>query len=142
VSKKLSDKILSFFGLEIDEDDEIMQDGEQKWDRQVIPGIQKKGSNVISLHAVKNMKIIVMRPTSFEKVMNYAADLKNRHPVVLNFEGTDGETARRIIDFMSGVTYALGGTVEKISSSIFAFLPNNVEIIGDIEDYIHIKNKV
>jgi len=142
MSKKISEKILSFFGLETDEDDEIIQDGEQKWDRQVISGIQRKSSNVISLHAVKNMKIIVMRPTSFDKVMNYAADLKNRNPVVLNFEGTDGETARRIIDFMSGVTYALEGTVEKISSSIFAFLPNNVEIIGDIEDYIHIKNKV
>ncbi|NLO89345.1 MAG: cell division protein SepF [Clostridia bacterium] len=142
MGKKFSDKILSFFGLEPDEDDDYIQDGEQKWDRQVISGIQRKSSNVISLHTVKNVKIIVMKPTSFEKVVNYATDLKNRNPVVLNFEGTDGETARRIIDFMSGVTYALEGSVEKINASIFAFLPNNVEIIGDIEDYIHIRNKV
>ena len=66
-----------------------------------------------------------------------SSDLKFRRVVLVNFENTEKEVARRIVDFMSGSTYALGGTVQKISTYIFAFVPNNVNISGDTERLIH-----
>ena len=50
--------------------------------------------------------------------------------MVVNFERTDGETTKRTVDFMSGITYAVGGTVQRISSTIFMFAPAQVEVFA------------
>jgi cell division inhibitor SepF len=64
-----------------------------------------------------------------------AADrLKERRAVVVNFERTDEDVARRGIDFISGVTYALDGFYEKVGEKVFLFTPNNTAIIADEAD--------
>jgi cell division inhibitor SepF len=61
-----------------------------------------------------------------------AADrLKERRAVVVNFERTDEEVARRGIDFISGVTYALDGFYEKVGEKVFLFTPANTAIVVD-----------
>lgn len=61
-----------------------------------------------------------------------AADrLKERRAVVVNFERTDEEVARRGIDFISGVTYALDGFYEKVGEKVFLFTPANTTIVVD-----------
>ena len=61
-----------------------------------------------------------------------AADrLKERRAVVVNFERTDEDVARRGIDFISGVTYALDGFYEKVGEKVFLFTPANTAIVVD-----------
>lgn len=61
-----------------------------------------------------------------------AADrLKERRAVIVNFERTDEDVARRGVDFISGVTYALDGFYEKVGEKVFLFTPANTAIVVD-----------
>lgn len=81
---------------------------------------------------VGQFKVSVIRPRSYEEVQEIADHLKERQPVILSLEGVDKALSRRIIDFMSGTTYALDGKIHRIGEEIFLFAPVNVTI--DAED--------
>jgi len=85
-------------------------------------------ANLVSLQGAKTVKVVVSEPTTFEDAQDLADSLKNRRQVVLNLNGTEADVARRIIDFLSGTTYALDGQTQKLGESIFLFAPSNVEI--------------
>ncbi|BAS28375.1 cell division protein SepF [Limnochorda pilosa] len=76
----------------------------------------------------QQMNVVVAEPTSFDEVESLAEQLKQRHPVLITLERTQGEVARRIIDFLSGATYALDGRMQKVGDWIFLFAPSNVTI--------------
>ena len=54
----------------------------------------------------------------------------------MNLEGLDLEIAQRIIDFISGATFAISGNLQKISNYIFLVTPTNVDITGDLQDLL------
>lgn len=86
-------------------------------------------SNIVNLPtAQKQIKVMVVEPFSFDDAQHVADHLKNRKPVVVNFENTDEEVAKRMVDFISGTTYALSGTIQKIGNNIFLCAPNNVDV--------------
>nr|WP_320145620.1 cell division protein SepF [uncultured Anaeromusa sp.] len=84
--------------------------------------------------ASKQMKVMVVEPANFDDVQHVADYLKNRKPVVVNFETTDKEVAKRMIDFMSGTTYALGGSIQKVGHHIFLCAPANVDVAYTYDD--------
>jgi cell division inhibitor SepF len=90
----------------------------------------KKGGNLVNLPTAqpKQIKVMVVEPFSFDDAQHVADHLKNRKPVVINLENTDKDVAKRMIDFISGTTYALGGTIQKIGNNIFLCAPNNVDV--------------
>ena len=89
----------------------------------------KKSNNIVNLPtAQKQMKVMVVEPFAFDDAQHIADHLKNRKPVVVNFENCDKEVAKRMIDFISGTTYALGGSIQKIGNNIFLCAPNNVDV--------------
>jgi cell division inhibitor SepF len=73
-------------------------------------------------------KIVVIEPKAFDECPRLVDSLKARKPVIINLERIENETARKIFDFLSGATYALGGNVQKIAQNIFVFLPENVDV--------------
>jgi cell division inhibitor SepF len=83
------------------------------------------------------MEVCVIRPVSMEDTREIADTLLDNCTVVLNLEGIDVEVAQRIIDFSSGACYAIGGSLQKVSSYIFILTPANVEISGDIQDILN-----
>ena len=91
-------------------------------------------SNVVDIHSVANgtlrskMKVVVIEPTSFDDVQQVANCLKEKRPVVINFEHTDAEVAHRIIDFISGTTYAIAGDIKKLGHNVFLCAPSNVSV--------------
>lgn len=93
---------------------------------------QKKSvSNIVNLPTAQQkqqMKVIVVEPFSFDDAQHIADHLKNRKPVVVNFENTDKEVAKRMIDFISGTTYALSGNIQKVGHEIFLCAPQNVDV--------------
>lgn len=87
--------------------------------------------NVVSIHSNKTMKVVVCEPDSYEEVQVLADHIKARRQVIINFENTPPDAARRIIDFVSGTTYALEGSCQQLGKTIFVFAPSNVEIAKD-----------
>jgi cell division inhibitor SepF len=90
-----------------------------------------KSSPVVSIHTQKQVRVMIVEPSSFEQTQNIAEHLKSRRAVVLNLEKTDSSISQRIVDFVCGTTYALGGNMQKIGNGIFMFVPNNVDISGE-----------
>lgn len=75
-------------------------------------------------------RVVVIRPQGFEDVQAVADHLKNDEPVILSLEHTRREISKRIIDFVSGATYALDGHIQRLNDEIFLLVPNGVEIDG------------
>jgi len=122
----LVDKFWRFFGVETETTEEVLElpvDPEEK-------RLERRG-NLVSIHSAKTVKVVVCEPADFEEVKGIADNLKNRKQVVINLERTPAESRQRIIDFVSGTTYALDGHIQKIGDNIFLFAPSNVEISVD-----------
>ena len=75
--------------------------------------------------------VVITQPASFDDARQIAENLTNGRTVFVNFEKTDADTIKRTVDFMSGITYAVGGTVQRISSEIFLFAPSLVEVVAN-----------
>lgn len=87
---------------------------------------------LFSLHAQRQLEIVVLQPKTFDDARASADYLKMRRPVVVNLRGTHSDLARRIVDFTSGVTYALDGHLLRVGEEIFLFTPNHVVITSDV----------
>lgn len=93
---------------------------------------KRKPASVVSIHTQKQVRVIVVEPISFEEAQGIAEHLKARKSVILNLEKTNEHVCQRIVDFISGTTYALGGNMQKVGNGIFLFVPNNVDISGEL----------
>jgi cell division inhibitor SepF len=78
-------------------------------------------------------KLVVIEPKAFDECPRLVDNLKSKKPVIINLEKLDPDTARKIFDFLSGATYALNGNVQKISTNIFVFAPESVDISANVE---------
>ncbi|TCL69937.1 cell division inhibitor SepF [Hydrogenispora ethanolica] len=76
----------------------------------------------------KPVRLVIVEPTSFEEVQALVDHLKNKRAVIINLEETEKVLARRIADFMGGAIYALEGTMQRVSGSIFLFSPQHIEV--------------
>ena len=74
------------------------------------------------------MKVIVIEPKTFEDSATIVDQLRGMRPVLVNFENTDPREAARVVDFISGATYALDGHLEKVGKDIFMCVPSNITI--------------
>jgi len=92
----------------------------------------KRRGQLFNLHAQKQMEIVVVQPRSFDDARSAADYLKMRRPVVVNLQGSQPDLARRIVDFASGVTYALDGRLLRVGEDIFLFTPAHVAITADV----------
>ena len=79
-------------------------------------------------------KMILLEPRAFSESQQIADHLKNRNTVVVNMKRVTSEQAKRIIDFLSGTVYAIGGDLQKIGGGIFLCTPKNVNVEGSITD--------
>jgi cell division inhibitor SepF len=93
----------------------------------------------VDIHATTQFQVVVMHAQKFDDVIDIADHLKAKKPVVVNMEQTDPEMIRRMIDFISGVVYAIDGGIQKISKVILLVTPYNVEITGDLQDELRSK---
>lgn len=89
-------------------------------------------ANVVPLHSAgasrQPFKVLLVEPRSFDDVQAIVDQLKARRPIILNLEGLDREVAHRILNFLHGAIYALGGETQKIASGIFFLAPPGVDV--------------
>lgn len=79
-------------------------------------------------------KMILLEPRAYSEAQQIADHLKNRNSVVVNLKRVTSDQAKRIIDFLSGCIYSIGGKMQKIGVGIYLCTPNNVNIQGKITD--------
>ncbi|MGE5591376.1 MAG: cell division protein SepF [Bacillota bacterium] len=138
MAKRFWDKLLALIGFEMEEVEDVeerplpppppaREQVVEEWVEDLPHGGKKRGT-LVSLPGQKQVKVVVVEPRSFEEVQSIADHLKSRRPIILNLEVTDKEQAQRILNFLSGCIYALGGEMQRISNGIFFFAPSNVDI--------------
>ena len=81
------------------------------------------------------MKMMIVEPETFDDSQNIADYLRERKPVVINFENTAADVSKRVVDFISGATYALDGNIQKVGKDIFLCVPSNVAVDLGKRDY-------
>jgi len=109
------------------EEEEEMDESFRNANRRSGPG------TVVKLHSTRGTQISKRAPKNLGDAQKAAEDLKDRRPVIVNLEKTDDELARRVIDFISGVTYALNGFYERVGDKVFLFTPANIVITDEDE---------
>ncbi len=79
-------------------------------------------------------KMILLEPRAYSESQQIADYLKSRNAVVVNLKRVTPDQAKRIVDFLSGTLYAIGGDLQKLGGGIFLCTPNNVNVEGKISD--------
>ena len=115
-----------------DEDDDFEESDEMERGESLASNVvnfQAAASNAAMNNvAAYKMKAVVIEPKSFDDAQQVANCLRDKRPVVINFENTVDEDAKRITDFISGTIYALNGEIKKVSNNVFFCAPSNVNI--------------
>lgn len=93
-----------------------------------------RGNKVVNIAATTQVQVVLVRPERFETAAEIADHLREKRTVVLNLEQTNKDVARRLVDFLGGVAYALDGKIKKVANNTFLITPYNVDIMGDLID--------
>lgn len=106
------------------EEDEGVENVEMK----AAPATAPKATGVGS-SATLEMKVV--KPDRIESAFSIGEHLLARRTVVINFEETNKETIRRILDFLGGVVFAIDGNIKKVSDATYIVTPKNVDVTAD-----------
>ncbi len=79
-------------------------------------------------------KMILVEPRAYSESQQIADHLKRRNSVVVNLKRVTADQAKRIIDFLSGTLYAIGGDLQKLGNGIYLCTPKNVDVEGRISE--------
>ena len=89
----------------------------------VLKPVASRGNGDVRVHLVV--------PKSFNDAQQIADKFKDSIPVILNLQSSDTDLSKRLIDFASGLTYALDGGMQRIADKVFMLTPRNVEISAE-----------
>jgi cell division inhibitor SepF len=89
------------------------------------------GRRPLEAVASASVRVHLVVPRSFNDAQSIADKFKEAVPVILNLQGTDVELSKRLIDFSSGLTYALNGGMQRVADKVFLLTPRNVEVSAE-----------
>ena len=92
-----------------------------------------KEGRVMSLSGAggQQTQVVLIKPERFETAAEIADHLRSKRAVLINLETTPKEVTRRLVDFLSGVTYAIDGGIKKVATNTYIIMPPNVNLVGD-----------
>ena len=127
------DKLKNFIAPVDDEDEEEEEENmeEDVEKTQPISSYEKNKINVSNVPS--NAAMVLFEPRSFEEAEEIARQLKGRKAVVVNLHKLQRDYAQRTIDFLTGVVFALDGTIQKVGHNVILCAPRNVAIDGEIK---------
>jgi cell division inhibitor SepF len=137
----IKSKLKTFFLLDeedydYEEDGKFEEEFEEKKNMKTQSVSQAK-QNVVSLQSVqKSSKVILVEPRVYAEAQEIADHLKNRRSVLVNLQRIQHDQAKRIVDFLSGTVYAIGGDIQRVGMNIFLCTPDNVEVSGNISEFL------
>ncbi len=108
-----------------DQQEEITNSGDEYYKLTTEDAVETNGGG---------SKMVLLEPRAYSESQQIVDYLKNRMAVVVNLKRVTSDQAKRIVDFLSGTIYAIGGDLQKIGGGIFLCTPNNVNVQGKITD--------
>ena len=114
-----------------DEFDDIFADDAGTSERRTTSLRPVGGGRTANGRSGGDVQVHFVAPKSFNDVQNVADKFKDTIPVILNLQGTDTDLSKRLIDFSSGLTYALDGGMQRIADKVFLLTPHNVEVSAE-----------
>ena len=139
MAAKFMDKMLSFMGFE--EETELDVEAQEKQETpqvQETPAAKRRGQ-LVTIGRQTQTRVMVTAPTTYEAVEEIANHLKSGRAVIACLDEIDRDLAKRIVDFMSGTTFALDGTVRRIADGVFLFTP--AHILVEVDPSIDVREK-
>lgn len=137
---KMINKMMGFLGLEDDveyeENDEFeeVEDKEESAEVESMFTSRKSNQNkVVNIHTTTSAKVVIVKPRDYEEATNICDNLKNRKIVVVNISLLESKVAQRLLDFISGASYALGGELQEVEKGVYILSPSNVEVTNDLK---------
>jgi len=91
----------------------------------------RRQSRLRSVDPSPPAKVHLVVPRSFNDAQQIADRFKASIPVILNLQGADTDLSKRLIDFASGLTYALDGSMQRVADKVFLLTPRNVELSAE-----------
>ena len=79
----------------------------------------------------QEVRVHLVVPKSFNDAQDVADKFKDSIPVIVNLQGSETDLSKRLIDFSSGLTYALDGGMQRIADKVFLLTPRNVEVSAE-----------
>lgn len=149
---KVINKMMGFFGLEddVEENDEMDTEKSEDFSKDftenevnseafIAQSSKRRQNKVVNIHTAVSAKIIIIKPQNFDEAINICDDIKSRKIVVVNTTILESKVAQRLLDFMSGSTYALGAELQEIEKGIYILSPSNVEVSNDLKNELSSK---
>lgn len=141
-------KALVYFGFADDVSDQIEEDEDETSEIFAVPPTVRKisrsdTSRAVNRHMHKSSglhirpvssgsgKVHVVEPRNFNDAQRVADKYKCDTPVILNLQQVEANLSKRIIDFVSGLTYALDGGIQKVADKVFLLTPKNIEVSAE-----------
>lgn len=131
-------KVKSLLGFEdyeeYDEYEEEQYEEQVKDEDEIEPVItNKKNSKVVNIHTSSTTKVTITKPIDYEEATEICEALKNRRIVLVNTTVLELKIAQRLLDFISGSCYALGGELQQIEKGVYILSPSNVEVTNELK---------
>ncbi|MDK2823283.1 MAG: cell division inhibitor SepF [Clostridia bacterium] len=133
---KMVDKFLDIMGF-LEKEDEYEEEAEGLYNEpQFFEENKRRKGQLVAIHnhTRDNVKVVVIEPQNFDEAQLIADNLKNKKAVIINLENAEYELGKRLIDFVGGTAYAIGGTMQKIGQGIILVVPPNIDIGGELKE--------
>jgi cell division inhibitor SepF len=95
------------------------------------PSSRPRVRDLQAVPSPNSVRVHLVLPRSFNDAQQIADKFKQGIPVILNLQGADTELSKRLIDFTSGLTYALNGGMQRVADKVFLLTPRNVEVSAE-----------
>ncbi|MEW8956637.1 cell division protein SepF [Clostridium sp.] len=136
-------KMRGFLGLDDEYDEEYDEEMEMDEVEEVEPVVtsNRRSSKVVNIAAAPSAKgnttrMSIVKPSAFEQATDIVDDLQNRKIVVFNTSALEPKVAQRLLDFISGSSYALGGELQEVERGVYVLSPSNVEVSNEFKTEI------
>ncbi|MEI3338348.1 MAG: cell division protein SepF [Clostridium sp.] len=153
MSSNAFEKVKTFlgFGDEYDEDfenedfEDVEESQEERKEEKIEPVISnggkasKNNNKVVNIHTSASAKVTITKPTVYDEAQDICDAVKNRRIVLINTTALEIRTAQRLLDFVSGCCYALGGELQEIEKGVYILSPSNVEVTNELKTELNSK---
>jgi cell division inhibitor SepF len=95
------------------------------------PSRRDRSTRLRSVSAPAPAKVHLVVPRAFNDAKGIADRFKAQIPVIINLQGADTDLSKRLIDFASGLTYALDGSMQRVADRVFLLTPRDVELSAE-----------
>ena len=138
---KVINKVMGFLGMSEDDGDEIQEidNDDENMDIESLMTVNKKQSKIVNIHTTSSVKVVIIKPEDFDEATTICDSLKSRKIVVINTTALEPRTGQRLLDFIGGACYALGGDLQQVEKGVYIISPSNIEVNNELKSELSSK---